>query len=447
MVKNDIIEIGNALAQYAIASYEQNKNNLLQQIVIAFSKIGELLNGKNINSTQNDKIYEIVKNTLTLDFSYDKDKNTIPLTNFDNRTKIEDFNLKTKENEDFMKIKLLEQIKTTPNCRIRSDGRFEWRKTIAGIQHNICDSDPESFIKKLNEYKKQLKKHSNNVKDKPKISHKLIDLLNDYCNRYKQNISSINNYKSVIKNQLKNLTLNIECYTKSMIVDVLNKIKAHRMAEYAFNLLKNTFADAAEGGLIIKFNPIANLKKKDITSISSIKQEKGRWFTPEEQSIIYNNRHLSKFGNEIEFFLMVGCRLSEAFTAIPDWNNKRIYINRTKRDGTAGYVPLSDKYCNYLKQHWHTMFKHTKKYYGDKFGEFLTKLGIQRQTKEKPIHRLRHTFATNLYYLGIKDSKARAYLLGHKTTRVTDDIYTDFDPAIKKENIIDIYGDLYPDFN
>lgn len=421
-------------------------DDLIQYALIIVKRYSQLFFGQQDNQLLDNLKKNLPENVYLFPATHYRNKDIFPPVNIDNQIRIEDFNLKTKENEDFMKIKLLKQIKTMPNCRIRSDGRFEWRKTIAGVQHNICDSDPESFIKKLNEYKKQLKKHSNNIKDKPKVSHKLIDLLNDYCNRYKQNISSINNYKSVIKNQLKTLTLNIESYTKSMIVDVLNKIKAHRMAEYAFNLLKNTFADAAEGGLIIKFNPIANLKKKDIASISSIKQEKGRWFTPKEQAIIYRNRHLSKFGDEIEFFLMVGCRLGEAFTAKPDWNAKRIYINRTKRDGTAGYVPLSDKYCDYLKEHWHTMFKHTKKYYGDKFGEFLTKLGIQRQTKEKPIHRLRHTFATNLYYLGIKDSKARAYLLGHKTTRVTDDIYTDFDPAIKKENILEIYGDLYPEF-
>lgn len=421
-------------------------DDLIQYALIIVKRYSQLFFGQQDNQLLDNLKKNLPENVFFLPATHYRNREMFPPVNIDNQIRIEDFNLKTKENEDFMKIKLLKQIKTMPNCRIRSDGRFEWRKTIAGVQHNICDSDPESFIKKLNEYKKQLKKHSNNIKDKPKVSHKLIDLLNDYCNRYKQNISSINNYKSVIKNQLKTLTLNIESYTKSMIVDVLNKIKAHRMAEYAFNLLKNTFADAAEGGLIIKFNPIANLKKKDIASISGIKQEKGRWFTPKEQAIIYQNRHLSKFGDEIEFFLMVGCRLGEAFTAKPDWKAKRIYINRTKRDGTAGYVPLSDKYCDYLKEHWHTMFKHTKKYYGDKFGEFLTKLGIQRQTKEKPIHRLRHTFATNLYYLGIKDSKARAYLLGHKTTRVTDDIYTDFDPAIKKENILEIYGDLYPEF-
>ncbi len=375
---------------------------------------------------------------------------TLPV-NIDNsiQDNLKNFKLNQKENE-VMKIKLLQQIQQMPNCRIRKDGRCEWRKKINGIYHNICEKDPQIFLQKINNYKKQLKKIGNQIKyiktNKPKISHRLIDLLNDYCNRYKQNISSVNNYRSVIKNQLKGLTLNIEHYTKAMIVDTLNKITAHRMAEYAFNLLKNTFAEASEGGLIIKYNPIANLKKKDITSINKIKLIKGRWFTPKEQSIIYNNRHQTKFGNEIEFFLMIGCRLGEAFNAKPDWNNNRIYINRTKKDGTSGYVPISTKYCKYLKQHWQFMFKHTKKYYGDKFGEFLTKIGIERQAKEKPIHRLRHTFATNLYYLGIKDSKARAYLLGHKTTRVTDDIYTDFDPIIKKEDIINIYGNLYPEF-
>ena len=352
-----------------------------------------------------------------------------------------------KENEEIMQKKLLEKISQKPNCRIRSDGRCEWRKMIDGVFHTVCATDPNAFLKKLNAYKKELRKIGNKAKTVNRPSnHRLVDLLNEYYLRYKQNCKSTS-YKTVINNYLNCLTNNIDHYTKGMIVDVLNGIKAHRMAAHAYILLKNTFAEAAETGTILKHNPIANLKKSDISSITAVKQEKGRWFTPKEQQLIYTNRDKTNIGNEIEFFLLVGCRLGEAFNAIPDWNNNRIYLNRTKRDGTSGYVPLSPSYCTKLKANWATMFKYASTYYTKKFRELLIKLKIERQAQEKPIHRLRHTFATNLYYLGAKDVKMRASLLGHRSTRVTDDIYTDFDPAITKNDIVNIYGDLYPVFD
>lgn len=354
---------------------------------------------------------------------------------------------KEKENEEIMQKKLLQKISQMPNCRIRDDGRCEWRKMIDGVYHTVCIADPGAFLKKLTTYKKELRKISNKAKvvNSPG-NHRLADLINEYYLRYKQNCKSTS-YKTVINKYLNCLTDNIEHYNKGMIVDVLNGIKAHRMAAHAYILLKNTFAEAAETGTILKHNPIANLKKSDISSITAVKQEKGRWFTPKEQQLIYANKDKTNIGNEIEFFLLVGCRLGEAFNAVPDLDNNRIYLNRTKRDGTSGYVPLSATYCAKLKANWTTMFKYASTYYTKKFRELLIKLKIKRQAQEKPIHRLRHTFATNLYYLGAKDVKMRASLLGHRSTRVTDDIYTDFDPAITKNDIIDIYGDLYPTFD
>lgn len=366
-------------------------------------------------------------------------------TNLDNSIKANTNVLifKKKENENMQK-KLLLKISQMPNCRIRTDGRCEWRKTIAGVMHCICERKPDVFIKRLNSYRKELRGNSNGNKRNETRNYQLTVLINDYYNRYKRSCKSTC-YQSTIKKYLSNLTDNIRNYTKGMIVDILNQITAHRMAEHAFILLKNTFKEAMEN-TIIKNNPIINLKKSDIQSISNAITVKGKWFTPAEQSLIYQNINQTNIGNEIEFFLLVGCRLSEAFNAIPDWGRNRIYLNRTKRDGTSGYVPLSPNYCAKLKANWSTMFQYKSAYYTKQFGKLLTKLKIKRQPQEKPIHRLRHTFATNIYYLGAKDAKIRASLMGHRSTQITDDIYTDFDPEIKKQDIINIYGNLYPTF-
>lgn len=59
---------------------------------------------------------------------------------------------------------------------------------------------------------------------------------------------------------------------------------------------------------------------------------------------------------------------------------------------------------------------------------------------------LRHTFSTNLYYLGADDNTRKQYL-GHSSIMVTNDIYTHLNPTIKKSDILDIYKDLYPTFD
>lgn len=82
------------------------------------------------------------------------------------------------------------------------------------------------------------------------------------------------------------------------------------------------------------------------------KSEKGIWFNPDEHKLIYNNRQNCEIGNEIEFFIMVGTRLSEAFTCKPDFINSRVWVEREKRDGTSGWVKTSKDYNEYLKANW-----------------------------------------------------------------------------------------------
>ena len=58
---------------------------------------------------------------------------------------------------------------------------------------------------------------------------------------------------------------------------------------------------------------------------------------------------------------------------------------------------------------------------------------------------LRHTFATNLFYLGVPDKERQSYM-GHASSVLTNDIYTDFDPNITKKDILNLYINLYPQF-
>lgn len=230
----------------------------------------------------------------------------------------------------------------------------------------------------------------------------------------------------------------ISSYSKSDIHQFLNEIPGHRTCNYCFNVLKNVFIGAEEDG-IIRRNPIANLK------IPKGKTVKGKWYNPGEQRLIYENRHTTTIGDEIEFLFLVGCRISEASNVILELSKNRVYVERTKRDESSGYVRISSKYAEYLKLHWPNMFNKPYHQYAQEFVKLLTNLKTKRQENEKPLHRLRHSFGTNIYYLGAND-KLRSEMMGHKKTEITNDIYTDFDADITKKDILDLWGDLYPKF-
>jgi hypothetical protein len=113
------------------------------------------------------------------------------------------------------------------NARIRKDGRYEWRKMIAGVLHYIIESDPKIFIEKVSAYKKQIKKNANAGKNtKPKESPVLIDKIKKY---YERNIKSQVNNGGMKPTSAKRYTFavnmlsvfknNINTYTKDNIID------------------------------------------------------------------------------------------------------------------------------------------------------------------------------------------------------------------------------------
>ena len=106
---------------------------------------------------------------------------------------------------------------------------------------------------------------------------------------------------------------------------------------------------------------------------------------------------------------------------------------------------LSLRIGNELRGKWHTMFKAGDGHkYGIRFTNFLKAIGLKFE--DTCLHSLRHTFCSNLFYLGAPD-KYRQHAMGHKDSRMTSDRYTTYDPNVTKQDIIKIYGDRYPTFD
>ena len=333
------------------------------------------------------------------------------------------------EEKEFMRLQ--------KNVRLRKDGRFEWQKMIAGVWHREIDADYRRLKTKIVAHERELKKILKHTRFAGRLK-KELPILFDLCKASIQaNRRDAAGLHGLQRKHLSKLTKPIDEYSKADILIFLNTLPIQPII--AYQVLRLTFAEAAEEG-IIERNPIATLKCPKFDRV------KGRWFTLSEQKIIHARKHESGMADEIDFYLMTGCRANEALYCVPDFEKCLVYVERSKIDGTSGNVKISAEYCKILKEKWHTMFKAGNgQKYGAMFRAFLK--GISLKQKELSLHSLRHTFCSNLYYLGAPD-KYRQHAMGHKDSRMTSDRYTTYDPNITKQDILAIYNEnlVYPNF-
>lgn len=337
-------------------------------------------------------------------------------------------------------IELMRKIEKLPNVRKREDGRYEWRKMIAGNNLHVIERDPVLFYDKYKALQKRIKR-GEIIKPEPVAkNHTLSKLCEEfYIRNIKGKIETDTVYEMLFNRYLCKLTKHISQYTKNDIIDVIASMTGSK--ERGHSLLKRVFAEATEEG-ILKRNPILTLKKPKAPP------SKGRWFTPDEQLAILKNIKKSKMEYEILFYFLTGCRASEALKAVPHFEKGMVYVTRKKADGTSGWVKISERFCKILKENWHNMFtnksKHPITYYGNKFSNFLKKIGIKQAGLN--LHSLRHSFCSNLFYLGVP-LKMVQYLMGHKSISMTGDVYTSLDPFITKQDILNVWEDFYPEFD
>ena len=346
------------------------------------------------------------------------------------------------ENSKQLNEEETEFMRTQKNVRLRKDGRFEWQKMIGGVWHREIDKDYRELKRKITEHTRELKKilkHSQFAKRLKRDCPILFDLCKVNVKTTRKDVKKV---EGLLNNYLSKLDKPIDEYTKTDILSFLKELPVQPLVPY--QILKNTFAEAAEEG-IIERNPISTLK------CPQYEKKKGRWFRVEEQKIIHARKSESGMADEIDFYLMVGCRANEVLNCKPDFDNCRVWVERDKTDGTSGYVKISQAYCNELRGKWHTMFKTSKqgrtgkgRTYSLKFKDFLVSIGLK--FKDTCLHSLRHTFCSNLYYLGAPD-KYRQHAMGHKDSRMTSDRYTTYDPNVTRQDIIKIYGTRYPTFD
>ena len=190
---------------------------------------------------------------------------------------------------------------------------------------------------------------------------------------------------------------------------------------------------------VIKYNPcLAVVKDKKQNNVRPP-------FTLEEQYRILEAVKGRDIEPYIYFYLLTGIRKNELPKNIMACiDDGRIKVINEKQRGNKleyKYIDISPQYMQLLQlQIQSGKFNLSINQVYRKFADVLKKLNIKGG-----MHTLRHTFATNYYYLGIPEKVIQSWL-GHKTLNITQDIYIGLNTKNPKEDLIKLYNNLLYQF-
>ena len=319
------------------------------------------------------------------------------------------------------------------NVILRPDGRYMARKQINGKRINAYAKTEKQSLEKL----KQKIKNINNIK-KEKNIYKLHEWLDNWYLTYKEPFIKLNTAQKLknILNKIKNNfdNLNLEQITTQKIQQYLNKIKTTRTKEFIV-LYFNACLQKAEDLNIINKNPFKSVVKDKKLNI--IRQG----YNLQEQQHILNALKGNKIEGIILFYLITGIRKNELETinleTDLDIKNKTIKIlsEKKRNNNIYRYIDLTDDAIKLILNNKEN-FKLKTDYIYRELKKVLDNLNIK-----SGLHRLRHTFATNHFYLGTPIKLISSWL-GHETVELTQNIYTHIDRTITKNDILKLYNNL-----
>lgn len=313
----------------------------------------------------------------------------------------------------------------------RKDGRWQGSKVIDGKRVFVYARTQKDCYEKLQSLGKRRKKSMKVVS--------VAEFATYFLETYKKgNVGArtYSDYKSTVKLHL-NITTPLNKVTTVQLQTLLNKLPATRIRAEVYQLLRQIFKKAYELDLI----------KKDVTQFLEkgriIKVER-RALNLEEQRALLASLNDDVFSRRVIVYLCTGARPSEFATIRkedlrPGW----VKINGTKTKGSTRWVKISMHIYEILRSATSDFFKFDIRKFRQRLQRKCADVGINYDVD---IYTLRHTFATNLYILGVPEKDRQTYM-GHVSgSTITNNVYTTFTPDVRPENIYDIYGDFLPEF-
>ena len=344
--------------------------------------------------------------------------------------------IKNSDANNYVFQNLLEEDKVK-NIILRNDGLYMGRKQINGKRVSVYARTYAECLKKLKQTRHILKKLSQKHEEK---EYMLYDWLKEWYETYKMRFVSLDTSNKInrvireIKNYFKNQTL------KSLktldIQKFLNTYPTSRKKEF-ITLYFNACLQKAEDLNMIEKNPFkAVVKEKRLNNIRE-------GYSLKEQKTILKEIKGTELEPVILFYLVTGIRKDElkTFNIETDINKKTKTIkikSEKKRNSRHLFreIDVTEELIALVKNNKES-FKLDTNYIYRELKKILDKNKIK-----SGLHRLRHTFATNHFYLGTPVKMVSAWL-GHETVELTQNIYTHIDRSITKSDVLALYGSLY----
>lgn len=343
------------------------------------------------------------------------------------------------ENETPLKTEV--ELKTNyKNIYHRKDGRWEYIKKVNGVKDYLIAPTKEKLLEKIKEQK---------PKKQADIKHTFYAWCLRWLEVYKQDLTvkSKARYKQIIDKYIqpyfKDTLLNK--VTQEQVQIFVNGVEGVRNKEYAFLTVRQILKQAF-------------LNKKISEDISLMLAKPKRHRRIRRSALTYAEQEsflkvLKTYDTDVQMFMLfsivLGTRRSETMRfRFEDINllTKRIHIHGTKTEGSNRLIKISNDMIELLEKNKQrednqNYFLYNPDYYTKIIQEIYEKAGV----KDKILHDLRHTCATNLLYLGVAD-KFRQQYLGHANIVMTNDVYTNLQDDLTKKGLIKLYNNLYPKF-
>lgn len=314
---------------------------------------------------------------------------------------------------------------------LRKDGRYIIRRTI---NHKTITKYAKT-IKDAQKIYTKLKRLNEKGEEQKVYTFKLW--VNEWLEKYKKPFIKERSFKdivNIISDILKVFgNYKINNITTSNIQNYLNKINKSRSKEKLQTYFNAILQKAEDIGIINK-NPFKAV----------IKEKKGKYkntsFNYNEQCKILEIIKNSEIEKEIYIYLLTGCRPNERPASKNfDFINNIVTINGTKNENAKERkIEMSQEFANYIKPYIEENKRPKQCLIVKMFKELCEKNGINKPL----LYRLRHTFATNHFTIGTNTKQVQEWL-GHYSSSLTLDVYTDIDKTASKEKIIKLYNNFY----
>lgn len=163
-------------------------------------------------------------------------------------------------------------------------------------------------------------------------------------------------------------------------------------------------------------------------------------FTIDEQKNILEYIKLKdfEFYKLVLFYLATGVRRREALNITTnDFDGNILHIKGTKTNKSDRYIKITNELKQLIFKNNQPIFDYKENYITTKFKEYINDLKINGT-----LHCLRHSYATNQFYIGTPAKEVQINM-GHSDITITLDVYTNIDTRQDKKEILEKIKKLY----